>query len=57
LNEDYKVILLPREKKHNAGRCEEELLLNVDTFKNLCMLTKSEESKKICKYYVKLHNI
>ena len=35
-DEDYKLILLPREKKQNAGRCEEEIMLNVDTFKNMC---------------------
>jgi phage anti-repressor protein len=61
LNEDYKILLLPTEKQvktnGGAGLNKEEILLNVDTFKNLCMLTKSEESKKIRKYYVKLETI
>jgi phage anti-repressor protein len=56
-DEDYKVRLLPREQKQNAGRCEEEVMLNIDTFKNMCMLVKTEKSKEIRKYYVKLENI
>ena len=56
-DEDYKLILLPREKKQNAGRCEEEIMLNVDTFKNLCMLAKTDRGKAIRKYYVKLENV
>ena len=56
-DEDYKIIKLPREQKQNAGRCEEEIMLNIDTFKNMCMLVKTEKSKEIRKYYVKLENI
>lgn len=55
--EDYKVIKLPRDKKQNAGRCEEQIMLNIDTFKNLCMLMKTEQGKKVRKYYLKLENI
>lgn len=55
--DDYKIILLPKEKKQNAGRSEEKILLNTDTFKSLCMLTKTEKAKEIRKYYVKLENI
>ena len=32
-------------------------MLNVDTFKNICMMTKTEKAKQIRKYYVKLENI
>ena len=32
-------------------------MLNTDTFKNMCMLVKTEKSKQIRKYYVKLENI
>lgn len=32
-------------------------MLNVDTFKNLCMLAKTDKGKQIRKYYVKLENI
>ena len=32
-------------------------MLNVDTFKNLCMIVKTEKGKAIRQYYVKLENI
>ena len=61
LNEEYKILLLPTEKQvktnGGAGLNKEQILLNVDTFKNLCMLTKSEESKKIRRYYIRLETI
>jgi hypothetical protein len=40
-----------------AGLNKEDILLNVDTFKNLCMIAKTEKGKTIRKYYVKLENI
>jgi len=54
---DYKIILVPREKKQNAGRPEEEIMLNIDTYKTLCMLVKTPQGKMIRRYYVKLENI
>jgi hypothetical protein len=57
LDQDYKVLKLPREQKQNAGRAEEEILLNLDTFKNLLMLVKTSQGKEIRKYYVQLENI
>jgi phage anti-repressor protein len=59
-NKDFKIVILPREnnlKKDLGGRNEEKLLLNVDTFKMLCMLAKTDKGKKIRSYYVKLENI
>jgi phage anti-repressor protein len=70
-DEDYKVTVLPKEhgkkvllsKEQNlntkdlGGRPEEQVMLNIDTFKNMCMLVKTEKSKEIRKYYVKLENI
>jgi hypothetical protein len=55
LDEDYKLLIIPREKKQNACRNEHEIMLNVDTFKNLCMLAKTAKGKEIRKYYVKLN--
>jgi len=40
-----------------AGLNKEEIMLNVDTFKNLCMIAKTDKGKAIRKYYVKLENI
>ena len=59
-NDDYKIVILPREnnlRKDLGGRNEEKILLNVDTFKMICMLAKTENGKKIRKYYIKLENI
>ena len=56
-DEDYKEVLLPREQNSKGGRPEEQIMLNVDTFKNLCMMAKTEKGKNIRKYYVKLENI
>jgi phage anti-repressor protein len=65
-DEDYKIIsiknniekqLLRTEKLGGSGVLQEDILLNVDTFKNLCMIAKTEKGKTIRKYYVKLENI
>ena len=64
--EDYKIIsiknnvkkqLLRTEKLGGSGILQEDIMLNVDTFKNLCMLAKTDKGKEIRKYYVKLENI
>ena len=56
--EDYKVALLHTEKRKNEGGFNKEtVMLNVDTFKNLCMMVKTDKGKEIRKYYVKLENI
>lgn len=65
VNEDYKVVILPRENnlfiiqkdKNLGGRPDETIMLNIDTFKGLCMITKTNKGKEIRKYYVKLENI
>jgi phage anti-repressor protein len=56
-DEDYKVVILPTEKNSHGGRPIEIIKLNVDTFKNLCMLAKTDKGKEIRKYYIKLENI
>jgi phage anti-repressor protein len=60
--EDYKVLLFPMEKQKTTeetrgGHNKEEVMLNIDTFKNLCMIAKTSQGKDIRKYYVKLENI
>ena len=54
IDEDYKITVLPTE---HGQFPRENVLLNVDTFKSLCMIVKSEKSKEIRKYYIKLENI
>ena len=58
-DEDYKISLLPREQRFHTkgGENNEIIMLNVDTFKNMCMITKTEKAKEIRAYYVKLENI
>jgi hypothetical protein len=45
-DEDYKINVLPRETIR-TGPDGEQILLNVDTFKNLCMIAKTPEGKDI----------
>jgi phage anti-repressor protein len=54
--EDYIINVLPRETIR-TGPDSETIMLNVDTFKNLCMMAKTDKGKEIRKYYVKLENI
>lgn len=55
-HESTSEVFLPR-NKNLGGRPKETIMLNVDTFKNLCMLTKTEKAKEIRMYYVKLENM
>mgnify|MGYP000975185307 FL=1 len=60
--EDYKILLIPKDEQKTTdetrgGYNKERIMLNIDTFKNMCMLVKTEKSKEIRKYYVKLENI
>ena len=48
---------LPVKNLGGAGLNKETVLLNIDTYKTLCMLVKTEQGKEIRKYYVKLENI
>ena len=57
--EDFKVLLFQMEdrKKGRGGQNEEKVMLNVDTFKNLCLMSATKQSKQIRKYYIKLENV
>lgn len=52
--EDYKSSVIRNDKGKFST---EEIMLNIDTFKTLCMLIKTEKGKEIRKYYIKLENI
>ena len=57
-NDDYKIMLFHTEKRKNEGGFnKEDVMLNTDTFKNLCMIAKTPQGKEIRKYYMKLENI
>ncbi len=55
--EDYKTSFLPKEKSSWGGSGREQIMLNTETFKFLCLLAKTEKGKEIRKYYVKLETI
>ena len=55
---DYKIALLRTEQRKNeGGHNQETIMLNIDTFKNLCMIMKTDKGKEIRSYYIKLENI
>ena len=61
IDEDYKIIyrkdqLLPTEKLNGSGLLYETIMINIDTFKSLCMIVKTDKAKEIRKYYIKLEN-
>ena len=55
-DEDYKINMLPRETIR-TGPDSETIMLNVETFKGMCMMSKTDKGKQIRKYYCKLENI
>jgi hypothetical protein len=48
---------LPKEKSSWGGSSPEKIMLNVDTFKGLCMLARTEQAKIIRAYYIKLQEL
>ena len=67
-NEDYKILSSSKEELaspfgeasssiQHGGQNKETILLNVDTFKNLCMISKTPQGKEIRKYYIKMEQI
>ena len=57
VNEDYKIRELPKEGSSWGGSGGDEIMLSVETFKGMCMMSKTEKGKEIRKYYSKLENI
>jgi phage anti-repressor protein len=61
-NEDYVITFnFPeysvKKSDETRGRKKEHLLMNVETFKNLCMIAGTSKAKDIRKYFVKLEGI
>ena len=60
LNSDYKILLCQlaeKKKEVSGGHNKETILLNINTFKLMCLKADTEKSKEIHKYYVKLESI
>lgn len=59
-NIDYKFLLMQlheQKKDGRGGHNKETVLLNINTFKLLCLKADTEKAKQIHKYYVKLESI
>jgi phage anti-repressor protein len=44
-------------EKQHGGQNKQKILLNIDTFKNLCMISRTDKAKEIRKYYIKIENV
>jgi len=54
---DYKILLPQIGEQVHGGHNKEKTLMNVETFKSLCLLANTERSKSIRKYYYKLEQL
>ena len=54
---DYKILLPQIGEQVHGGHNKEKILMNVETFKSLCLLANTERSKSIRKYYYKLEQL
>ena len=59
-NNDYKISLMQPHKRPievKGGQNKETILMNIDTFKKICMMAGTKKAKEIHNYYIKLENI
>jgi len=49
--------IIPSERRVHGGQNKEQILMNVETFKGLCMLANTEKGKRTRKYYSKMEAI
>jgi anti-repressor protein len=54
LDEDYTVTVLPKE---HGQFTTETVMMKIDTFKNLCLLSKTEQGKRFRKYFIKMESV
>lgn len=54
---DYQVLLIRSDEQVHGGHNTETILLNINTFKKLCLKANTKESDKIHDYYIKLESI
>lgn len=56
-NENYKILEENDKKNGSGGHNKEDIILNINTFKLLCLISGTKKAKTIHTYYVKLENI
>jgi phage anti-repressor protein len=54
---EYKILLPQIGEQVHGGHNKEKVVMNVETFKSLCLLANTERSKSIRKYYYKLEEL
>ena len=59
INDDYKILLskMTEQDKKHGGNNKEIILLNINTFKLLCLKADTVKARQIHKYYVRLESI
>lgn len=56
-NTDYKISLIRTDERVHGGQNQETIMLNINTFKKLCLKANTENSDKIHDYYIKLEMV
>lgn len=56
-NIDYKIIVTKHIKQKRGGHNKENIFITSDTFKHICMSTKSINGKKVQQYYIAIEKI
>ena len=51
---DYKIVFSEKRKNPKGGRPSEKIMLNIKTFKKMCMKANTKKSNDIHEYYIKL---
>jgi hypothetical protein len=56
-NRDYKISLIRTDERVHGGQNLETIMLNINTFKKLCLRSNTDNADKIHDYYVKLEMV
>lgn len=58
IDKDYKILLsLQREQKGSGGHNKQKIMLNIKTFKSLCLKAGTKKADEIHEYYIKMEEI
>jgi len=60
IDNDYKILLhnsVEQKKDTRGGHNKETIMLNIDTFKNLCLKSNTKKADEIRRYFIKLERI
>jgi len=59
LDKDYKFLTIPKDdqKKGSGGHNKKKIMLNIKTFKSLCLKAGTKKADEIHEYYIKMEDI